>query len=113
MLINLTPHDVIIRRGSTRVVLRKSGNVARCIPKRTTVRWLRIDGVPVPVTRIMSEEVVGLPEPSEGIYYVVSHPVARKRPYRTDLLVPDVLERIDGKIEACWSLGEVYDAETE
>jgi hypothetical protein len=39
------------------------------------------------------DEVVGLPDEKEGVYYIVSFIVVQALPHRKDLLTPGILER--------------------
>lgn len=50
----------------------------------------------------------GLPNEQEGIYYIVSKPVAEfTMGIRKDLLVTDEMIRINGRIAGCQSLAQM------
>lgn len=87
MLINLTPHPIYFKdqSGETRVI-ETSGMQARLVGTINVIG--SIDGIPI-VERTFSE-VDGLPQPSEGVYYIVSSTIAEKlAKKRRDLLSPD------------------------
>ena len=55
--------------------------------------------------------VVGLPEPEDGTYYIVSRVVGKALPYRLDLVTPTMFERDgDGNIVACRAFELINDA---
>lgn len=86
-LINLTPHDVVIKD--------KTGKTYKTILPDSV--WARVDidtevigevcGVPLVQTKYNG--VYGLPEPQDGVMYIVSHIVMQACPERTDLVRPD------------------------
>lgn len=98
-IINLTPHAINIYVGMTPMkAYPDSGKVARVSTQNVVVG--EEDGV-----RLVAKtfgDVVDLPEPAEGVYYIVSSLVALACPDRTDLLVPDDLVRDDtGRVVGC------------
>jgi len=100
-IINLTPHEVTVV-GSNGDVLMKipaSGQVARCSVNRTIVGSLN----GVPVARSVMGEVEGLPESSEGVYFIVSRVIAEAmKGKRDDLIIPDDSVRdAEGRIIGC------------
>jgi len=69
MLINCTPHEVVVLRDNgTNFVVPVSGNVVRV--QSTKVLVGLVDGVEVYKTSFGSVE--GLPEPKDGVVYIVS-----------------------------------------
>src|SRR5690606_9819063 len=86
-LVNLTPHDVVIYNAKGEVIKTypKSGKVAR-IQDEVTIKG-DIDGVPV--GSITYGEAIDLPEPQDGVYYIVSLVVRQALPHRKDLISPD------------------------
>lgn len=105
MLINKTPHSVVIcdTEGHTLRVIEPAGQPIRL--KAETVRDGEVDGVPV--SRTLFGEPVNLPEPEEGTSYIVSQLVKNACPEREDLLVPaEVLRDEKGVILGCQSLGK-------
>jgi len=88
-LINLTAHPIHIADADGRVIrtLEPSGHVARVAVEQREVGV--IDGVPV--VESVFGEVEGLPEPQDGVVYIVSTPtmLAARKMGRTDVVSPD------------------------
>lgn len=88
--VNLTPHVINVFDADVEVMkLAPSGMVARCTQK--DVLDTEINGV-----KIFKQEfgdVVDLPEPKDGVMFVVSRLVASAAAGRNDLLVPGALKR--------------------
>ncbi len=83
-LLNLTPHEVRLRRGDgSEVVLPPSGTVARVSTTEEVVETF--DGIPL-VRRVFGEPV-GLPP--EGVPCIVSALVAAAVPGRKGVFAPD------------------------
>jgi hypothetical protein len=107
MLVNLTPHDInIVREDGTTWTIPASGEVARVYAN--TRRVDEFDGVPI--TQTFYGMVAGLPEPQDGVRYIVSALVAERVTDRTakvgDILVPSETVRDEhGRIIGCKSLG--------
>lgn len=83
--VNLTPHAVTMKRADgVAFTVQPSGQEAR----RDTVRAERpaLDGVPVAV--VTFGDVNGLPEPREGVVYIVSGLVLAAVPHRADVVAP-------------------------
>ncbi|GAA0992145.1 hypothetical protein [Nocardiopsis tropica] len=101
-VVNLTPHAVTVVDESSRVIRRWPGSdaPARVEAVRVPV-GLEVAGVP-----LMAEERTraNLPEPQDGVWFIVSSVVGSAHPERRDLLVPSDLVR-DGKgvVTACRS----------
>lgn len=106
MIVNLTPHEVVIVNGSKEVIRRfpASGSLARVTTSTEVVG--NIDGIDI--TRTVFSEVYGLPEVAEDTYYIVSLAVAQRATDRSDLLVPNGSVRDEqGRIIGCTSLARV------
>lgn len=112
-IINLTPHEVNVLQTIVTPEMGHYGNpveqifgipssgLARC--KQSTSNVDLIAGISITETQF--GEVEGLPEPSNGVYYIVSRLVMAACPDRTDLLVPNEVQRNDkGQITHCLSL---------
>ncbi|MFJ9557594.1 hypothetical protein ACIRPH_27615 [Nocardiopsis sp. NPDC101807] len=101
-VVNLTPHAVTVVDESFRVIRRWPGSdaPARVEAVRVPV-GLEVAGVP-----LMAEERTraNLPEPQDGVWFIVSSVVGSAHPERRDLLVPSDLVR-DGRgvVTACRS----------
>jgi hypothetical protein len=92
-VINLTPHMVNVNGMSY-----PSEGLARVSEKETQIGML--NGIPL-FSKTFGE-VVGLPDPQEGILFIVSGLVKAACPNRTDLLVPTKLVRDEkGNIIGC------------
>ncbi|ALA06421.1 hypothetical protein P1312_056 [Thermobifida phage P1312] len=66
------------------------------VPARVLTEEVTVAGLDVRIVRDLGVE--GLPDPQEGVYYLVTSRVALAAPDRTDLLVPsDVYEWGDGR----------------
>lgn len=104
--INLTPHDVrIMSEGKEEVFIPASGQCARCEVKEELCGY--IDNIAIYHTSY--GKVQDLPEPKEGVYYLVSTIVAKAcKGQRDDLLVPfDFIRDESGNIIGCKSLSKV------
>lgn len=85
MIRNFTPHEVILCGK-----VYPSEGIARCTVSSNKIG--DVDGIPV--NEKDYGEVVGLPEPKDGDYFVVSTIVAQAvKGVRSDCLVPDELVR--------------------
>lgn len=102
MFVNLTPHEVTLvdDAGSVLLVIAPEAISARCAVKREIA--FTADGVQV--NRSVFGEVIGLPVPAEGTWFIVSRIVAEAATDRFDLLVPDETVRNEaGQIIGCKS----------
>lgn len=102
-LINLTPHQIRIPLGGGVLVFEESGQCARI---ETCVE----EGLPimgVPIVLVNHGEITGLPEPEEGVGYIVSQMVARHAG-RDDLFYPTGLMRDkSGRVTAAAKLARL------
>jgi len=95
-IVNLTPHAINLRNlDGELVTIAASGMIARCEEIRQEMAPL----AGFAVTAITYGNVTDLPEPTEGVVYVVSRPVKSTAPHRTDLFCVGVQKRDqDGKV---------------
>ena len=101
-LVNLTPHAVtiVLPSGDT-VTLPPSGTVARCSTSSEVVG--EVNGIPV--SRVSYGEVVGLPEATEGVIFIVSALVRSAVPHRKDVASPgDLVRDAAGAVVGCKGL---------
>lgn len=103
MLINLTPHSILIAHQDGTLIreIAPSG----VIPRVETVETPdgEIDGIPV--TRVSYGEVDGLPATAAGVYLLVSGLVRAACPDRDDLVSPGGLVRDErGRVVGCTHL---------
>lgn len=105
MFINLTPHEVTLvdDQGDITLVIKPEQTSARCAVKREIA--FTADGIQV--NRSVFGEVVGLPDPVEGTWCIVSRIVAEAA-QRSDLLVPDeTVRNPEGQIVGCKSFATI------
>ena len=100
---NKTPHEITI--------LDKEGVIDQVIPAAKGDEWRLdevttlqgyINGIRVTKTEYRCSQ---LPEPKEGVWYIVSALFKLYYPNRNDLLVPAEVYRNGSKIVGCLSLG--------
>lgn len=105
MVINCTPHDVCIYRGSDccymdgKFYLREDMDIQLFITYPAAAEPARVnfaqtyagmaDGILV--FRWVPDEIVNLPDPKPGTYYIVSKILAQVCPERKDLIFPGTL----------------------
>jgi len=100
---NYTPHPInIVDAENNSVLSLPSEGIVRL--KASTEPAGTIAGIPV--TRTVFGQPEGLPEYSDGTFYIVSQIVKSALPQRNDLLVPaEVVRDAAGNIIGCKSLG--------
>lgn len=109
-VINLTPHPLnLITDSGSVVTIPVSGELARVSQTRTLVGHIEIDGHPFPVHQSEFGDVTGLPDPVDGVVYVVSAIVANAvKGERDDCrIVDDAVRDEDGRIIGVRGLGVV------
>ena len=119
-LVNLTPHPVRLYKADTPdqvddpdhgvvLTLEPSGKFARLgesVTGEETV--VTEEGVKIPVSLVSYAEIQGLPEPQEGVAWVVPLMTALAATGRTDLLVPyEQVRNLEGTVVGCRRLGRV------
>lgn len=104
-LINLTPHNIDLVVGDTKVTISPSGEVARCAVEKQRVGSITLyDGAKVlaeiPLNQNTYGEVTGLPDPQPDTYYIVSLIVAQAVAGKRDdvLVVDDTVRDEQGRI---------------
>jgi hypothetical protein len=109
--VNLTKHDVVIYpNGPATITIRPSGTVARI---RESVLSRSSNGdVDFVSVDISETKISGLPEPKDGVVYIVSMPTAMtlRRTRNRDIVYPyDPVLDERGRIIGCRSLAHVSD----
>ena len=105
-LVNLTPHEIVIRLETGDVRIPASGQVARCSSRSEIQPPVRVDYHTIPVTKNVIGDVEGMPEPQDGVIYLVSTMVGQKLAgTRHDVYAPDTspasaIRDGDGKVVA-------------
>jgi hypothetical protein len=107
-LVNLTPHPIVLYTKDGRKITLPSEGVARVREVKEDAGELELEGGTVPLCRkFLSGEVEGLPEPKEGVIYIVSL-LAAQRAWelgRTDVVAPsDYIRDEEGRIIGISSL---------
>mgnify|MGYP003649494106 CR=1 FL=1 len=102
---NLTIHDINIQIAGTDELfcIKPSSIVARCKTEYTTVEQVTCGGDTFNIRERYFNEPTDLPEPQDGVLYIVSRIVAEAcADVRTDLLMVDETMRdSDGRIIGC------------
>lgn len=119
-LVNLTPHPVKIYSEDTpdRVENPDDGVVLTLEPSGTLARLSEAvtgedtvvteEGVEIPISLVSYAEIEGLPEPQQGVFYVVPLMTALAAAGRQDLLVPyEQVRNLEGTVVGCRRLGRV------
>lgn len=107
-VVNLTPHLVRVFDGSEIVKTYPKGGLARA--RQTSTIIDEVDGVPVVETSY--GEVSGLPEPAEGVVYIVSAITlnaakAHGRTTKDLLLTSDPVRDDEGRVIGCRAFARV------
>ncbi len=100
-VVNLTPHEVTVVDEHARVIRSWRGSNDPARVEAVRVHLKEVEGVP-----LLSEKRTRarLPEPVEGVWFIVSSVVSAAHPERRDLLVPSDLVRDDkGVVTGCRS----------
>jgi len=67
MLVNMTPHPIVVRTDGGDVTIPPSGQVARVTIRQTLAGYIDLDGVQIPVQRTtFGQEVIEIREPITG-----------------------------------------------
>ena len=102
---NLTPHDVIVVWENEKLTFPATGTVARVTTSSTPAGVLEVEGKLLPLKREEFGEVENLPDPEDGVYFIVSSIVASAAIGRSDILIPnDFVRDEEGRILGCRSL---------
>ncbi len=108
-LINMTPHDVVVLDENGAEVLRVAPQEqpARLVEVRGATTTLRCRDTNVPVVGLGYLDVVlNLPDPKDGVKYIVSRVTAQGIPPRDDLLFPiDEVRDAANQIIGCRAFG--------
>lgn len=103
-VINMTPHPITVAG----LTIAPDGRVPRLREETRTVGHVEVDGHTLPVTETTFGALDGLPEPADGVVYVVSRMVAEAAPHRHDLFFPGQLLRdSEGRVIGAASLARL------
>lgn len=107
-LINLTPHTItLVGTGGATETIQPSGPPARVtLASDIPDGVVEVGSMDVPLVRTArTSEVTGLPEPQDGVLYVVSRQVVEAMPERKDLVFTHLAVRGAGnQIIGCRAL---------
>lgn len=109
-LVNLTPHAVmVVDDGNVKVTITPCGVVARARQTDEIVGEVMVDGQAVTLVESVFGEVEDLPEPTEGVAYIVSFITvsaarAHGRPTSDLLTTSGPVRDADGRIIGCRQL---------
>ena len=112
-LVNCCPHDINILNEENKIIwsLPQGEHTARCRRYEETAPEIILDdGTVVFATKkVVRREILDLPEPKEGVLYIVSKWVAEWAIGRNDLLVPNgVVKGNDGTKLGCRGLSVIW-----
>jgi hypothetical protein len=81
-IVNLTPHPVNIQTDSNTIEIPPSGKIARCVESITELEPIEYQEYHIKAIIKQFGKVENLPEPENGVIYIVSLPVSQavKRP---------------------------------
>ena len=100
MIINLTPHDVKATNSDGEIITFPKGNNPAPRLKEIVCPAFQADGFNVNFVEMVPE--TDLPEPQQGVYYIVPKLIQDAFPERCDLLSPGKIERKpDGTPDHC------------
>ena len=95
-IVNLTPHPfTVVTGGQAVLTVPPESTSARLAETQPQVTTLVVDGVDIPVYTTEYGEVSGLPDPQDGVVYLVSQMVVAALPGRRDLYFPAKVVRDD------------------
>lgn len=102
MLRNLTAHPVVLLGEHDSILLPGCSSPPRICDEIVRSSSVTVDRLDIPVRDITAGKVSGLPEPLDGVLFIVPRIVAATRPDRLDLVVPyeDVRDH-DGRVIGC------------
>jgi len=100
MFVNLTPHDIVVLNSDNSVAL--TLNPSGLVRLTESVKPNPAIHEGIPIKSVGLGDVLGLPDPIDNVYYVVSMVVATSlRGLRTDLVYPEVVRNDKGIIIGC------------
>jgi hypothetical protein len=98
-IVNLTPHPVNIQTDSNTIEIPPSGKVARCVESVTEIEQIEYGGQNIKTQVKSFGKVENLPEPEDGVIYIVSLPVAQATKNRRDVFtIGDAIRNEKGQV---------------
>lgn len=106
-LVNLTPHSLHVIVDATTHTILPSGPPARAAMTREQIGTLDAGEFAVPLFRTTFGEITGLPDPQDGVVYLVSNIVAQAVRRDDVLIVDDMVRDSEGRILGCRAFARV------
>lgn len=108
-LINLTPHAINLHFENNIMQIQPSGEVARVNMTDRPFGFVSLDEpihrLLIPINKVAYGKVEGLPEPQDGVIYIVSAMVAQAVPDRDDVVFPyDLVRDEQGQVKGARTL---------
>lgn len=93
-VVNLTQHRITLFdiTGEHHVHVDPSANTARVNSEMKTDEYIVVDGIQIPIISVSNRQILNLPEPEDGVLYVVSGLVASEA-HRPDVVSPSRIVR--------------------
>jgi hypothetical protein len=105
--VNLTPHPLHVIVGETTHTILPTAPPARADVTREQIGTIDAGAFHVPLFRTTFGAITGLPEPEEGVVYLVSNIVAQAVRRDDVLIVDDMVRDGEGRILGCRAFARV------
>lgn len=108
-IVNLTPHAInfIGENGEIMLTVESSG-VARAAQTRKTIGYAGMGDFKIPINHSKYGEVENLPDPQNGVIYIVSALTAQAVPNRSDVFITDDAVRDEsGRVIGCKAIAHI------
>ena len=106
-IVNLTSHEVHLHRGDHMITIEPSEIEARVTFHDRPIGYVEHQGKRVPISRLVIDEIVDLPDPEKNTWFIVSGIVQKAAPDRKDLLIPYKTIRRGGCVIGCKALLQI------
>lgn len=107
-LVNLTPHALHVIFPNDAILTILSAGLARATTERVQIGTIETDGgSTIPLFRTTFGAIAGLPDPAEGVVYLVSNSVAQAVRRDDVLIVDDLVRDGEGRILGCRAFARV------
>lgn len=106
---NLTPHPInFIGENGEKILTIESSGIARAAQSREKIGTVDLGICGIPINHSKYGTVEGLPDPENGVIYVVSALTAQAVPNRSDVFITDDAVRDeDGRVIGCRALAHI------
>lgn len=103
-IVNLTPHPIKIIVGDKSIVVEPTSPPARLQESTENIGSISINGIDIPVIKKYLGNVSGVPEPVDGVIYIVSLPVASAMNRKDVLAIGESIRDEKGNVIGAKSL---------